>query len=58
MLFKPVRATALLAYHDHPSIRAILVGEPEAAHLPSSRLVRAKAAERTASEPSGAGDAS
>lgn len=37
-LFKPVRATALLAYHDHPRVRAELTSEPR--RVPATALVR------------------
>lgn len=32
-LFKPVRATALLAYYDHPAVRAALVKQPRLVSL-------------------------
>ena len=38
-LMKPVRATALLAYNDHPNVRSVLVGE-RSSILPSAGIVR------------------
>lgn len=40
-LFKPVRATALLAYYDHESVRRTLLGPP--AVVPAASLVRERA---------------
>lgn len=49
-LFKPVRATALLAYFDHPAMRASLIG------VPAKQLVRKKQAAPAAHpSPSAAG---
>ena len=43
-LFKPVRATALLAYYDHPAVRAVVVGALPVTTVPAKDLVRPKAA--------------
>jgi hypothetical protein len=45
-LMKPVRATALLAYNDHPLVRKTLVGEARPAVVAAADLVRDKDKEK------------
>lgn len=50
-LFKPIRATALLAYYDHPAVKSVLIGAPQPSAdepIPEKHLVRSKPARAAA----------